>query len=185
MIKRFFNRWRRDRRGVSAVEFAFIAPVLILCYFGVAELCGAMMAQRRSVHVASEVGDLVAQYSSVQSSNFTDLWTIGSTVMSPLSSSGLSIRVTSFVTDSSNHATVGWSMDNGGSLTKYAKGSSPTTAQAQVMAGLTSASSSIIYSETRYTYTSPVSVVVKVPLTFNGLYWLSPRQVTSIPCSDC
>jgi Flp pilus assembly protein TadG len=48
MVMSFLNRWRRDRRGVSAVEFAFIAPVLILFYFGVAELCSALLAWSRN-----------------------------------------------------------------------------------------------------------------------------------------
>ena len=45
----------RDRRGVSAIEFAFIAPVLIMIYFSVAELCEAMLAQRKVAHAASAV----------------------------------------------------------------------------------------------------------------------------------
>ena len=32
------TRLRGDRRGVSAVEFALIAPVIIVFYFGLAEL---------------------------------------------------------------------------------------------------------------------------------------------------
>ena len=44
---RFARRFLGDRRGVSAIEFAFIAPVMILMYFGVAELTQGMMAERR------------------------------------------------------------------------------------------------------------------------------------------
>ena len=51
----------KDRRGAAAVEFAFIAPVMILMYYGLAELTQAMMADRRASHVASAIGDLVAQ----------------------------------------------------------------------------------------------------------------------------
>ena len=47
----------RDPRGVSAVEFALIAPLLILMYCGMAELSLAMMAQRRLSNIASAIGD--------------------------------------------------------------------------------------------------------------------------------
>ena len=48
MLKRF----SRDRRGSAAVEFAFIAPIMLLMYFGLAEMTQAMMASRRAHHVA-------------------------------------------------------------------------------------------------------------------------------------
>ena len=38
------KRLRRDERGVSAVEFALIAPVMILFYFGLAEVTQVMIA---------------------------------------------------------------------------------------------------------------------------------------------
>ncbi len=47
-----FGKFRRDQRGVSAVEFAFIAPVLILFYFGLAEYTQALMAQRKTINTA-------------------------------------------------------------------------------------------------------------------------------------
>jgi Flp pilus assembly protein TadG len=46
--KKGLSGFWRDRRGVSAVEFALIAPVLVIFYCGLAELTQAMMAQRRS-----------------------------------------------------------------------------------------------------------------------------------------
>ncbi|MCC7266817.1 MAG: pilus assembly protein, partial [Caulobacteraceae bacterium] len=44
MLKNLF----KDIRGVSAIEFAFVAPVMILFYLGMAELTMGLMAERRS-----------------------------------------------------------------------------------------------------------------------------------------
>ena len=44
---RFFRSFALANAGLAAIEFAFIAPVLISMYFGVAELTQGMMAQRR------------------------------------------------------------------------------------------------------------------------------------------
>jgi Flp pilus assembly protein TadG len=180
MIGGFLSRWRRDQRGVSAVEFAFIAPVLILAYFGVAELCGAMLAQRKASHVASEVGDLVAQCTSVNAaSDFPNFWSVGSAVMSPLSTSTLKMRLTSITADATDTVfTVAWSGDNGLGLNAYAPGTVLTNPQ---LTGLIPANGSVIMSETQYTYTSPVSIVVKNALTFNSAFYLSPRQTSVIP----
>jgi Flp pilus assembly protein TadG len=177
------RRLRGDRRGVSAIEFAFIAPILILCYFGVAELCGALLAERKAGHVASEVGDLVAQCQSVSAADFTnDFWPVGAAVLSPLNTSSLAMRITSIQADSTDTIfTVGpLSYDNGGTLTAYAPG---TVLTLPALTGLIPANGSIIMSETQYTYTSPVSIVVKNALTFNSTFFLAPRQVTVIPVS--
>jgi Flp pilus assembly protein TadG len=178
-MMRFLNRWRRDRRGVSAVEFAFIAPVLIVAYFGVAELCGAMLAQRKAGHVASEVGDLVTQYQTLHNSDISDFWAVGAAVMSPLNTSTLKMRITSITADSTDTVfKVGWSSDNGAGLTAYAPNTVMTDPK---LTGLIPANGSVIMSETQYTYTSPVSVIVKNALTFNSKFYLSPRQTTVIP----
>ena len=54
-------RFRSDRRGVAAVEFALVAPVLIAAYLGMAELTLGLMTARQTSHLAATVGDLAAQ----------------------------------------------------------------------------------------------------------------------------
>ena len=54
-------RFMRDRRGVSAIEFALIAPLLILIYVGVAEIGNALTVFRRTSTVAATAADLTAQ----------------------------------------------------------------------------------------------------------------------------
>ncbi len=50
-----------DQRGVAAVEFAFIAPIMLIFYFGMVEISLAVEADRNLSHAASLVGDLTAQ----------------------------------------------------------------------------------------------------------------------------
>src|SRR6185312_907788 len=102
-----------NEAGVSAVEFAFIAPVLILAYFGCAELCGAMLAERKASHTASAIGDLVAQASTVSTSDLTNIFTVGDIIMSPDPTNTLGMRVTSVQADASGATTVGWSQASG------------------------------------------------------------------------
>ncbi len=37
-MRRFLSRLKRDRRGVSALEFAFVAPLLVLMIIGVLQM---------------------------------------------------------------------------------------------------------------------------------------------------
>ncbi len=62
-----------DEGGVSAVEFAMIAPIIIAIYFGLAEFCQGFMAQKRMGHVSAMVADLVAQEETVATTNLDDL----------------------------------------------------------------------------------------------------------------
>ncbi|KQP34627.1 hypothetical protein ASG60_03340 [Methylobacterium sp. Leaf469] len=55
-----FGRFRRARDGVAAVEFALIAPVLLLVYVGSAELARGTMAQRRTTLLTRTVADLTS-----------------------------------------------------------------------------------------------------------------------------
>ena len=174
MLKRFL----RNTAGVAAIEFAFIGPVLITMYFGVAELTQALLAQRRAAHAASTIGDLVAQGTSIQAANFTDLWTVGTTILSPFPTTTLKMRLTEVASDSKGATTVVWSKGSG--LTGYTKGGTIT-----VPSTVVSASSYVIMAEVQYSYTSPVGYILNSAVPLNSTYYLRPRLSDQVTCSDC
>src|SRR5690606_24990997 len=67
MKRGLIRRWVGDERGVSAIEFAMIAPVLIVFYMGMTEFCQGFMAQKRMGHVSATVADLIAQEETITS----------------------------------------------------------------------------------------------------------------------
>jgi Flp pilus assembly protein TadG len=180
-IGSFLRRFRRDAAGLAAIEFAFIGPVLITMYFGVAELTQAMLAQRRVAHASSTIGDLVAQGTSIQAANFSDLWTVGQTIISPFSTTTLKMRVTSVSSDANSKMTVTWSEGSG--LTAYTKGQVLTTST--VPSSVLAANQTVIMSEVQYSYTSPVSFILQSAVPLNSTYFLRPRLSDSVTCSDC
>ena len=174
MIKRFL----KNTSGLAAIEFAFIGPVLITMYFGVAELTQAMLAQRRVAHAASTIGDLVAQGSSITAADFSDVWVVGQTIVSPFPTTTLKMRITSISDSAAGATTVTWSEGSG--LTPLAKNSAIT-----VPASVIAANQSIIKAEVQYTYTSPVNYVMHSPVVFSNTYYLRPRLSDSVDCADC
>lgn len=75
-----WKRLARDTRGVAAIEFAFLAPVLIVMYFAMVEYCQAYMALKRTDHVAAMVADLTSQNDKFVKSQIEDVFAIGDVI---------------------------------------------------------------------------------------------------------
>lgn len=176
---RLLGRFIRDSRGVSAVEFALIAPLMITFYFGLAEFCQGFMAQKRMGHSAAAVADLVAQTDVVQADELDDILAIGGLIMKPFSTTDLTIRVSSVTRDENGVAKVDWSRAGGGAT---ALG---TNAVVTVPTELIANGESAVVAETTYAYSSPVKYIVKDGITFHSKFYSRPRKVDKVGCSDC
>ena len=174
----FLSRLRRDRRGVSAVEFALIAPAMIAFYFGLAEITQALLAERRAGHAASAIGDLVAQSSTISNTEITDIFAIAATIMKPYPTTSLQMRVTSVSANGSGVTTVDWSSAQGG-LTAYSSGAAIT-----VPAGVIAANQSVVMSEVNYSYDSPVDFFMPNGVTFSRKFYLRPRKSDKVTKSN-
>ncbi len=177
MRRGLFLRLGRDERGVSAVEFALLAPVLIAFYFGMAEFCQGFMAQKRMGHVSAMVADLVAQEEEVATANLDDIFDIGGLIMKPFSTAALQQRVSS-VTRTSGVARVDWSRGDG--MAARAVNSTITLPTDLIANG-----ESVIVSEATYDYDSPVDYFMPGITRFSHIYYLRPRTVDKTLCSNC
>lgn len=181
------SRLLRDRRGVSAVEFALIAPVMLLIYFGLVEFCQGYMAERRAAHTASMVADLVAQSGGTNVADLESTFLIGNMIMRPFSSAPLSIRVSSVTVDARGVATVEWSRaksaQNAGADILPAR--APGSVVADLPPGLITDGETVILGETHYGYRSAFSQAIPGGVAFRRSYYLRPRTTNRIPCSDC
>jgi len=174
---RLFSRLAGDERGVSAVEFAMLAPVLIAFYFGMAEFCQGFMAQKRMGHASAMVADLVAQEETVSTATLDDIFDIGGLIMKPFPTVGLKQRVSS-VTRTSGVARVDWSRGDG--MTPRAVNSTITLPTDLIIDG-----ESVIVSEATYDYDSPVDYFMPGITQFSHIYYLRPRTVDKTLCSGC
>lgn len=59
--RRSWWKFLSDGRGVAAVEFAFIAPTLLLMLLAAPDISSAIMASNRATYVAESLGQLVSQ----------------------------------------------------------------------------------------------------------------------------
>ena len=169
MLKRLF----KDRRGSAAVEFAFVAPIMILLYFGLAELTQGMIADRRASHVASTIGDLVAQETQINQTGIDDVFKVGKAIIAPFPASPLSMRVTSVKADALGSPKVVWSKTSGAmtALTGTVSG---------LPVGLIAANESVVMAEVSYIYTSTIQQALPTPITFTQKFYLKPRKGSEV-----
>lgn len=172
-------RFLKDKRGVSAVEFALIAPWLILLYCGMAVLTLGFMAERRAGHVAYVVADLVTQYDgTIQATELDDIFMIGGKIMEPFAKTPLKMVVTSFSTDANKVVTVDWSRAYGGASKRTTKPADFPT--------VVGANESIVLAEVDYTFNFALHKKLKNTYTFHETSWLRPRVSSGkVGCNGC
>lgn len=176
--KGVLHRFVRDRRGVSAVEFALIAPLMIAFYFGLTEFCQGYMAQKRMGHSAAAVADLVAQTDVVTTNELDDIVAIGGLIMKPFPTTGLTVRVSSVTRDANGVAKVDWSRGSG--IAALGK-----TTVVTVPTDMIGNGESVVMAETTYAYASPIGYLLPDVTNFHSKFYSRPRKVDKVGCSNC
>lgn len=179
---RFLRRFAGDRGGVSAIEFAFIAPILIIFYFGMAETCQLLMAKRKISHAGAAVADLVSQtqLASTSTTELSDVLLAGKTIVSPFPA-GPSVLKIQLISATARNPTAGgdpmvdWS---------YPAGGPAKDATVKVSTPL-NAGESVIMAEVTYGYSSPIGYFIPGVKTLTHKAELRPRKQDQIACSDC
>ena len=191
-LVRPFARYLRDQAGISALEFALTAPLLIACLAGMGELSQLLVADRDVIKISTSLADLTAEASNVTAATLNDQFAIATNLMAPLPVGDLSMRVTSVVPAQTQGPVTGavvlWCKSSGTNLPCGGKG-----APVGVMADGSSfklgllpvAGSNTIVAEASYTYTSPILIMLPTAHQIVHVTYFSPRVSTSVPCADC
>jgi len=168
------NRFGGDARGVSAIEFALILPVMITIYLGSVDVTQILTADRKVTNVASSLADLVAQSTQITDSEVQNVFNAAMAIMDPLPTDQLSVVVTSVVMDENEDVVVDWSEATNASA--YGQGQGIT-----LPVGIIEPGSSIIMAEVNYTYSSPVvSLVAGGPIELSDKFYLRPRRSLTV-----
>ncbi len=164
----------RDPRGVSAVEFAMILPLMATMYFGTAEVSQGVSADRKVTLTARTAADLTSQSSSLTAANVTDILNASSTIMYPFSTSNLRLTISCINISASNVATVAWS--------RTLNGTARTTGSTVTMpTALKIASSAMTFAEVSYSYRPLVGYVITGTLTLTDNIYMRTRLTDTCP----
>lgn len=175
-------RFWPDRRGVAAVEFALIAPLMIALYFGLAELTMGLMAEQRSNHLVSMMADLVAQDAQTDEAALDEVMSTGTAIMEPFPATAglLKIRISGVVADDKGNVTVAWSRATGG-FSARPPGSSIDDPPENLLAE----NEGLVLAEVEYKHKPVIGYVIDQTMTFKDRWFARPRQAVQVVCSDC
>ena len=163
------RRFAHDKRGVSAVEFAMLLPLMITLYLGGVEVSQAVAVDRKVTLVARTLADLVAQATSVNSTDMTNILNAATAVVAPYSDTqaqghGLARRRST----RNGVAKVVWSDTQNG--TARAVDSTVT-----LPAALKIANTSLIWAKCPYAYTPTIGYVITGTMTLTDQIYMRPR----------
>ena len=166
-------RFIGDRRGVSAVEFAILLPVMMTLYLGSVEGSQGIAAQRKVTLTAHALADLATQYTDITNADMSNVLAAGSAIIAPYSAANLQEVVSELSIDASGQATVVWSDTLGGTaLTAGTVVSIP--------ASLAVPNTFLIYAQVQYSYNPTYGYVMNSTMTLSDQSYMMPRQSTSI-----
>jgi Flp pilus assembly protein TadG len=163
----------QDRRGVSAVEFAMLLPLMITLYLGTAEVSQGVGIDRKVTLVTRTVADLASQVSSINNADMTNLLNASSSVIAPYDKTQLKVTVSEIKIDNAGVAKIVWSDTLGG--TKRAVGSTVTLPTA-----LNVANTWLIWSEVSYSYKPVIGYIVTGTLNLSDQIYMRPRLSDSV-----
>ena len=195
-IRAHLDRLRRDRTGVAAIEFAVVAPVLLVTYFMTMEISQGLDVSKKTGRIAIIVGDLVTQQQSLNKADLDAIMRIGEAVIQPYNRSTPSVYVTAIeITDEdAPKAKVAWSrkLVGGAASTYLPVGSIVTSVPGKLMIK----GSFLIRAESQLEYTPVVvwsageGASFGLTSAFDKLdmsdrYYLRPRMSQKVACNDC
>ena len=160
------RRLAHDKRGVSAVEFALIAPLLVSLYLGCVEISDGVSADRKVTLVASTVANLVAQSTSLSASDMSNILDASSAIIAPYSTANLQITVSCISIDANKNATVKWSATRNGTA---------LSGTASVPTDLQIANTQLVYAQASYAYTPVIGYTITGTLNMSEKMYMMPR----------
>ncbi|MBI4274052.1 MAG: pilus assembly protein [Rhizobiales bacterium] len=173
ILTRKIRDLKRDQRGVSAVEFAMLLPLMVTLYLGGVEVSQGISADRKVSLTARTLSDLVSQYSSINNAGMTNILNASTTVISPFPSSSLKATVSLVTIDANSKATIAWSDTLNG--TARSKGSTVTLPAALVVPN-----TSLVWSEIAYSYKPTIGYVITGTMTLKDQLYMRPRLSDTI-----
>jgi Flp pilus assembly protein TadG len=179
-----FARLRRDTRGMAAIEFAMIVPIMFFLFVGTIEFSQALTVDRRLTQAASSTADLIARApnSGLTAAQVDRDLKIVEQLIAPYELERLYVKVISVIAQgtpgnpSALSYKVDWSRDNLAG-TPHNRGDTYN----QIPQGLLVAGESVIVSEATYNYTPLVfNYFIQSAFNMTERFFLKPRNSSCV-----
>ena len=177
------KRFAKSKDGIAAIEFAFIAPIMIAFYFGVSELSMAIAADREVAHTASVAGDLATQLTDLGQDDVEDIMTASLAVL------GIDADERADVTVELNSYRIN-PLDGTIETVGYArmgpqitKGGPATFDPSSLGSNMLNATSGVVVARVNFRY-KPLTLKFAENMTLHETFYLKPRRSLSVPFDE-
>jgi Flp pilus assembly protein TadG len=170
-----------ESRGVSAVEFALVAPLMISVYLGCAAISDGVAVDRKVSLIAGTLANLTASCGDsntnsgscpnniISSTEMTNIFAASSAIMQPYSTGPLKMSLSCIAIDDKGNVTVPWSVPSNGGTKLTSFTFSDTESALKVK------STQLLYAVVSYNYTPIVGTGFIPNLTLADHMFMSPR----------
>jgi Flp pilus assembly protein TadG len=167
---RALRRFIDDRRGVAAIEFALIFPMVFVLNIAAVEALQVYRAQRAVAHIAATMSDITAQGRTVSEADIQDILSSSTVMIYPFPTSNLQQRISSLVANGQGTVTVDWTAKK-----NYSGSTTPT-----VPSGYLGANESVIVANVVYDYRPTFGLFLPDTIRFTRTGYARPRLATKV-----
>jgi len=176
------GKLRRDNKGVAAIEFALVAPIMIAFYFGMSEIAMGIMADRNVSHATAVTADLATQLPVLNSLELSDVMTATIAVLDVDADelADITIELSSFqmmndgTINEIGYARLGPQISAGGPGTY-----DPSTLNTQMF----NAQSGVVVARLNFSY-KPVTLFFMNAFTMSETLIMKPRKSINVPFDE-
>lgn len=172
-LTRRFSSFRGDQRGISAVEFAMLLPLMVTLYFGVVEISDGVAAHRKVTLTARTIADLASQSTNINNADMSNMLNAASAVLAPFNVSKVKVTVSAVSIDANGIAKVVWSDTLNGSARAI-------DSTVTVPPALNVANTQLVWSEVTYSYDPAVGNAITGTLNLFDQIYMRPRLSETI-----
>jgi Flp pilus assembly protein TadG len=172
-VAKTLARFADECRGVSAVEFAILLPVMMTLYLGSVEVSQGIATQRKVTLTANALTDVASQYTDITNADMSNILAAGSAIIAPYSATNLQEVVSEISINAQGHASVVWSDSLGGTALSIGQ-------VVSIPASLAVPNTSLVLAQVQYSYNPTYGYVITGTLTLSDVSYMQPRQSNSI-----
>lgn len=172
-----------DRTGVGAVEFALIAPLLLMIYLTVFELTIGLSVSKRVARASGTIADLVTQQKFVDKTFLGTMVQVADSIFVPYGLNDVSMNITGISVDGAN-AKVNWTWSESGK-NGYEPGSTVKIPEQMKVPG-----SFVVHAEVWVPHQLMMFMPGLIPSRFRNItirrdYYFRARTGDQIVCNGC
>ena len=180
---RAWGRLRGDTRGVAAVEFALVIPMVIIVYAGGFEIAQAATVNRKVTDTTVQLANVTSQYTTVAHPDVNTIFGAASEIMEPYSPTPLTIVLSEVQADSagSTSAKVIWTQSYANGTPGACATSGPNVT---MPTGLPSPNQYYILVQTTYLYTPTIGSAFVSNIPIKDQVFMIRKEVALHPLPD-